>query len=361
MTELTTKSKFSVPIKYPMTSRVPSTALRGLSTALVGSVFAAELAHAVIDVDNTDALDLFQISRDEHANLPLSHPHPRDIEDHTLRAQVLEDSGWYKRYEDQHRNEQVGLTECKQWLLAVLPPDVHNQCIDAAGGEGMEHRPAFTVRRMIPFLVSALEAQKPTELRSTKSAMEKPFTPQTETLESWLTCKRRLAALATTHLAYTFNDHDILLSVWNGLAPLHLDTIATFKLAWTTKTSSAQRTFSRLTTDILEWERTMVDSEQSVFEPTRASAGYRATTIPPSSARTDATQQDITRALEAANVTTLSSVEVAILVRYIDAGNKAIAHKKANPSFTIPPKTCALHGMCYHDTTQCKSGKPTNL
>jgi hypothetical protein len=62
------------------------------------------------------------------------------------------------------------MKELKSWLLAVLPIDIVNKCITDAGGEGLELRPAYTVRTMIPRIISALEEQKPTELLCIESA-----------------------------------------------------------------------------------------------------------------------------------------------------------------------------------------------
>jgi hypothetical protein len=138
--------------------------------------------------------------------------HPDHIVDQALRAQVAADSGWHKRCEDKWQVDRTSQKECKLWLLAVLPEDVFNLCVDDAGGEGLEQRPGFTVRRiLLPRLITAIEEQKSAELKAVKADMEKPFNPSAETLESWLTNERRLTTRAATHLNYTFNDMDVLL------------------------------------------------------------------------------------------------------------------------------------------------------
>jgi hypothetical protein len=205
---------------------------------------------------------------------------------------------------------------------------------------------------MIPQLIAALNGQKPTELKTVKAAMEKPYDPGTETFESWLTSKTRLAALATTHLRYTFNDSDIVLSVWSGLAHLHLDSITTFKRAWTTTNRlPAERTFALLSAAILVWERDMVESEQSVFEPTRASAGYSATSVPTAIGA----QTALKSLLSGAKVAGLGAEDSALMKRFVEAGLATIAHKQANPDFVVPPHACVTHGMCFHTAGECKS------
>jgi hypothetical protein len=342
-----TKSKFSAPSKYPATARVLKSDLRALSTALVGLAFNAEIARLVVDVTNADALILFRLTAEEFAALPATHVHPDDIVDHELRASVQADSGWFKRYENLHLIDQSSMKELKSWLLAVLPIDIVNKCITDAGGEGLELRPAYTVRTMIPRIISALEEQKPTELRALKAAIEKPYELGMETLESWLTNKQRLAAVATGHLDYTFNDSDLMLGVWSGLAHLHLAPIATFKQAWTTANRLAVFCHSA----ILLWERDMVESEQPVFEATRASAGFSATRVPAPAA----SQSSLHGLMSSAKVTKLAAEDSALLQRFLEAGLATIAHKHANPGFVVPPHACVTHGICFHTATECKS------
>ena len=264
------KSKFTTPASFPVTSRVAKEELRQLSTALVGSVFAADLKREIVDPANAEVLALFSLTPAQFNALPPANVHPDQIADEAMRTQVAADAGWYKRYEDKWQLDRNSHKDCKLWLLAVQPDDVFNLCVDDAGGEGLEHRPAFTVGSILPRLITAIEEQKPAELKTVKADMEKPFDPSAETLESWLTNKRRLSARATTHLNYAFNDLDIMQSVWTGLAPLHLGSVSTFKLDWTTKNRlPIQRTFALLCTALLAWERDMADSEQTVFEPTR--------------------------------------------------------------------------------------------
>jgi hypothetical protein len=348
------KSKFSVPAKFPASTRVRTSDLRALSTALVGAVFNAEIARLVVDANDPASLSLFRLTLVEFNLLPPANVHPDRIGDATLRAQVLADAGWYRRYEDQYHVDYTSEKEVKTWLLAVLPVDVFNKCVTAAGGEGRELRPAYTVRTMLPLLLSALADQRPTELRAVKAGMEQPFEPHTDTLESWLTAKTRLAALATEHLDYTFNDSDVLLSVWTGLAHLHLATVNTFKQAWTTTNRlPAERTFERLSAAILVWERDMMESEQPVFEPTRLSAGFRATAVP--LVNTTTATADVQALMSSPQITGLTAEDSALLKRFIDAGLATIAHKKANPSFVVPPHACVTHGICYHSAADCKS------
>jgi hypothetical protein len=345
------KFKFSVPVQFPVNKRVRTADLRALSFALVGSVFNAEIARLIVDDNNADILTLFHLTAAEWAQLPALNVHPDRISDNALRQQVQADSGWYRRYEDQYRIDHASEKDIKSWLLAVLPLDVFNKCVTAAGGEGLELRPAFNVRRILPLLLTALDEQKTTELKDVKAGMEKPFEPSTDTLETWLTTKTRLAARATEHLGYTFNDLDVMLSVWNGLAHLHLPAIATFKQAWTTTNRLAnQRTFALLSAAILAWERDMVDSEQSVFEPTRTSAGYRATATTHAGA-----PSALQSLLSSTKITELAVEDSAVLARYVEAGLATIAHKKANPGFVIPPHACVTHGICYHTASECKS------
>lgn len=345
------KTKFSIPSHFPSTARVSTSELRALSTALVGAVFNAEVARLVIDNTNPAALNLFRMTEQEFNQLPPLNVHPDRIVNDALRASVQADAGWYRRYEDQHRVDHTSEKDIKSWLLAVLPIDIFNKCVTAAGGEGLELRPAYTVRTMIPLLISALEDQKPTELKAVKAGMDKPYEPGKDTLESWLTSKSRLAALATTHLGYTFNDSDIVLSVWTGLGHLHLATITTFKQAWTTTNRlPGQRTFALLSAAILVWERDMVESEQPVFEATRASAGFRATVTSPSGS-----PSSLQTILSSPKVTSLGTDDAALLVRFLEAGLATIAHKKANPGFIVPPHACVTHGICYHPADECKS------
>jgi len=100
-----------------------------------------------------------------------------------------------------------------------------------------------------------------------------------------------------------------------------------------------------LSTAILVWERDMVDSEQSVFEPTRASAGFRATESAPPRAKPDIQSK----------MTGLKGDDAALMARFVDAGLATIAYKKANPSFVVPPHDCVRHGMCFHTGEQCKT------
>jgi hypothetical protein len=346
------KSKFTTPAAFPPTARTTPDQLRLVSAALVGAIFAAEVAREVIDLANPDSLLLFQMDLEEFNALPATNVHPDQLADEALLAQVADDAGWYKRYEDKWATDRASLKECKLWLLAILPADVFNLCIDDAGGEGLEHRPAYTVRDIIPRLIAAIEDQKPAELRNVKAAMERPFNPTGETLESWLTQKRRLVTRATTHLAYQFNDMDVVLSVWAGLAPLHLGAITAFKLDWTTRNrSTVQRTFTRLHTDLLAWERDMADSDQAVFEPTRLSAGFKVVAQP--TAPTPATTQDLGHQM--AKAKKLSPEDQSVMTQYMDAAFQTLAHRKANPEFKVPPHFCTTHGMCYHTSDTCKS------
>ena len=355
------KSKFTTPASFPTTARVAKEQLRLLSAALVGAVFAAELAREVVDPAEADSMRLFSLTADEFNALPPANVHPDHIVDQALRAQVAADSGWYKRYEDKWQVDRTSQKECKLWLLAVLPEDVFNLCVDDAGGEGLEQRPGFTVRRILPRLITAIEEQKPAELKAVKADMEKPFNPSTETLESWLTNKRRLTTRAATHLNYTFNDMDVLLSVWTGMAPLHLGAVSTFKLDWTTKNRLPnQRTFALLCTAILAWERDMADSEQTVFEATRLSAGFRATAtdVPKkdtSSPSASSTGSDLRRLISSAQA--LPADDQLIMQRYLDAGLQIVAHKKSNQDFVIPPHFCTTHGLCYHESAKCNANK----
>jgi hypothetical protein len=340
------KSKFAVPVQFPATTRVRTADLRSLSFALVGAVFNAEIARLIVDVNNEAILSLFHLTADEWAQLPALNVHPDRIVDDALRQQVQADSGWYRRYEDQYRVDHASEKDLKAWLLAVLPIDVFNKCVTVAGGEGLELRPAFNVPRILPMLLIALEEQKTTELKDVKVGMERPFEPAADTLETWLTTKARLAARATEHLGYTFNDLDVMLSVWTGLAHLHLTTITTFKQAWTTTNRlPAQRTFALLSAAILVWERDMVDSEQPVFEATRASAGFRVTETVPSGTKPDTLSK----------VHGLKGEDAALMARFVEAGLATIAYKKANPGFTVPPHSCVIHGLCYHSDQECKS------
>lgn len=358
------KSKFTVPASFPANVRTTTENLRVLSAALVGAVFAAEIAREVVDVASQASLDLFSLTADEFNALPHSNVHPDHIVNDALRAQVADDAGWYKRYEDKWQIDRISQKECKLWLLAVLPHDVFNLCVDDAGAEGLEHRPAYTVRQIIPRLLAAIEDQKPAELRGAKAALEKPFNPATETLESWLTGKRRLVSRATAHLDYTFNDMDVLLSVWTGLQPLHLGAVSTFKLDWTTKNRQpAQRTFTRLCTDLLAWERDMADSEQVVFEPTRLSAGFKATAVHPSTetpqyglgAKSSGREGDLSQFMAQAQA--LNPDDKVIMQKYMEAALQTVAHKKANPDYVLPPHFCVTHGMCYHESAKCNAKK----
>ena len=315
-------------------------------------MFKAEIARLVVDVANEASLNLFHLTAAEFGQLPPTNVHPDDIVDNNLRAQVLADSGWYRRYEDQHRMDRTSETDLKSWLLAVLPADVYNKCVTDAGGEGLEERPSYSVRSMIPRIIAALEAQKPSELRALKIAMEKPYDPATGTLESWLTAKARLVALNTDQLDYVVNDSDKMLSVWTGLAHLHLASITTFKQAWTTTNRlPAQRTFALLSVAILAWESDMVESEQPVFEATRASAGLSATSVT-APVRSQASLHGI---MSSSKVTKLAAEDSALLQRFMEAGLATIAHKHANPGFVVPPHACVTHGMCFHTAAECKS------
>ena len=193
--------------------------------------------------------------------------------------------------------------------------------------------------------------------------MEKPFDPSAETLESWLTNKRRLSARATTHLNYTFNDLDIMQSVWTGLAPLHLGSVSTFKLDWTTKNRlPIQRTFALLCTALLAWERDMADSEQTVFEPTRLSAGFRvvardvAQDAPHRALSASSATSDIKRLIASAQ--SLPAEDHRVMQRYMEAGLQVVTHKKTNPDYVVPPHFCANHGMCFHESSKCNANKP---
>ena len=146
------KSKFSAPSKFPATSRVRTADLRALSSALVGAVFNAEIVRLVVDATNAAILALFHLTATEWAQLPALNVHPDDIASELLRKSVQEDSGWYRRYEDQHRIDRTSEKDIKAWLLAVLPLDVYNKCVTAAGGEGLELRPSFNVRTILPLL-----------------------------------------------------------------------------------------------------------------------------------------------------------------------------------------------------------------
>jgi hypothetical protein len=346
-----TKSKFKPPPSFPSTVRTTTDQLRMVSSALVGAVFAAEIARDVADVTNESSLTLFSLTAAEFNALPPANVHPDDIVEEALRTQVAADAGWYKRYEDKWQVDRTSLRDCKQWILAVLPPDVLNLCVDDAGGEGLEQRPGYTVRDIIPRLLTAIEEQKPAELKGVKAAIEKPFNPAAETLESWLTTKRRLVTRAATHLAYQFNDMDVLLSVWSGLAPLHLGPISTFKLDWTTKNRlPAQRTFALLCTALLAWERDMADSEQVVFEPTRLSAGFKAFQTP-----APQTGSTLSKLIESAQ--SLDADDKVIMQRYMDAALQTVAHKKSDPEFVLPPHFCTTHGMCYHESAKCNAKK----
>ena len=136
------KSKFSTPVKFPATVRATNADLRALSSAVVGAVFNAEIPRLVIDSTNAKALQLFRLSSAEHDALPPLNVHPDSIVDRELKASVQADSGWYRRYEDQHRVDHTSEKDLKTWLLSVLPADVYNKCVTDAGGEGMELRPS---------------------------------------------------------------------------------------------------------------------------------------------------------------------------------------------------------------------------
>ena len=115
------KSKFTTPASFPTTARVAKEQLRLLSAALVGAVFAAELAREVVDPAEADSMRLFSLTADEFNALPPANVHPDHIVDQALRAQVAADSGWYKRYEDKWQVDRTSQKECKLWLLAVSP------------------------------------------------------------------------------------------------------------------------------------------------------------------------------------------------------------------------------------------------
>jgi hypothetical protein len=90
------KSKFTIPPSFPTSKRATTEQLRTLSAALVGAVFAAELAREVVDVTNADALSLFSLTDELYAALTAANVHPDSIEGNALRAQVAADAGWYK-------------------------------------------------------------------------------------------------------------------------------------------------------------------------------------------------------------------------------------------------------------------------
>ena len=85
------KSKFTTPASFPVTSRVAKEELRQLSTALVGSVFAADLKREIVDPANAEVLALFSLTPALFNALPPANVHP---------DQIAADAGWYKRYED---------------------------------------------------------------------------------------------------------------------------------------------------------------------------------------------------------------------------------------------------------------------
>ena len=95
-----TKSKFKPPPSFPSTVRTTTDQLRMVSSALVGAVFAAEIARDVADVTNESSLTLFSLTAAEFNALPPANVHPDDIVEEALRTQVAADAGWYKRYED---------------------------------------------------------------------------------------------------------------------------------------------------------------------------------------------------------------------------------------------------------------------
>ena len=97
----------------------------------------------------------------------------------------------------------------------------------------------------------------------------------------------------------------------------------------------------------------MVETEQPIFESTRASAGYRASVIAPVGSQ-NALQSMMSRT----SVTSLAADESTLLLRFLEAGLATIAHKKANPGFVVPPHACLTHGMCFHPADKCNSNTP---
>jgi hypothetical protein len=170
-----------------------------------------------VDVTNADALILFRLTAEEFAALPATHVHPDDIVDAELRISIQADSGWFKWYENLHLIDQSSMKELKSWLQAVQPIDIVNKCITDAGGEGLELRPAYTVRTMIPLIISALKSRS----RPSCCALRKLPSRSGMSL-AWRAGLRTSNVLLGILTIHTFNNSHLMLGVWSGFfAHLH--------------------------------------------------------------------------------------------------------------------------------------------